>query len=480
MTIRNPRQAKCDVLAEDAQTGGQSLNSAQREFLASDSTAPEPIVLCVDDEESILSSLKRALRKQPFTLLVASSGEEALTLLANNNVDLIISDMRMPNMSGAQLLSKACDTWPDTVRVLLTGYADMESTVSAINDGHIFRYINKPWNNDDLVVAIHSALEHKRLKDANAALTQLTKKQNAELLAFNTELESKVTERTQELADAHNQLNQIYTELSDSYQSAIRVFAQLIEMRESGTRHHSQKVAETCTKLSEVLTMNDSERSDLKNAALLHDIGKMSFSDEFMSIPYSKMTKEEKTKYHTHPGIGQAALLSIPALDNTGLIIRAHHERIDGTGFPDGLAGDTIPIAARIIAVAADFDDLQHGLLLDRPLSTAETLAYLKEKAGTHYDKSVVDAIIDLANESIEEGAAVFREHTVHISDLKPGMRTADDITASNGMLLLSTGQELTESLIHRISQCLNDTGGSKLVLVMKPANDPQDLNSAH
>ncbi|MBX2839349.1 MAG: response regulator [Gammaproteobacteria bacterium] len=448
------------------------MNSAQRDILASDSAAPEPIVLCVDDEESVLSSLKRALRKQPFTLLTANSGEEALTLMADNTVDLIISDMRMPSMSGVQLLSKVYDTWPDTVRILLTGYADMESTVSAINDCHIFRYLNKPWNNDGLLVAINSALEHKHLKDENTALTELTKKQNAELLAFNAKLESKVDERTRELAEANDQLNQFYAELSDSYQSAIRVFAQLIELRESGTRHHSQKVAETCAKLSEVLTMSDAERSDLKNAALLHDIGKMSYSDDFMSTPYSKMTKDEKQKYHTHPGIGQAALLSIPALDNTGLIIRAHHERVDGTGFPDGLVGDSIPIPARIIAVAADFDDLQNGLLLDRPLSTAEALAYLKEKSGKHYDKSVVDAIINLANKTTEDKSGVFKTHTVHVKDLKPGMRTADNITDSNGMLLLSAGQELTESLILRISQCLNDTGGSELISVMNPAND--------
>lgn len=427
-----------------------------------------PVVLCVDDEASILASLKRALRKQPFEVLIANSGEEALALFETRKIDLIISDMRMPTMSGADLLARVFNQWPDTIRILLTGYADMESTVSAINDGQIFRYLNKPWNNDDLTVAINGALEHKRLRDENATLIELTKKQNAELVEFNTELESKVQARTAELADANDKLNQTYNELSESYQSAISVFSNLIELREGANHHHSQTVADTCREIGEALKLSDADMRDLQNAAILHDIGKIGFADEFNSTPRSKLTLDQKKTYRIHPGVGQAALLSIPALEETGRIIRAHHEQIDGKGFPDGLKGDEIPLAARIISVAADFDDLQTGMLLDRPLSTAASLEHLKSLEGTHYDRDVVQTLAELINSTDDESTETKREYSVHASDLQPGMCTARNITAPNGMLLLGAGQELSESLIERINLCLDDTGGSKLVSIVR------------
>ena len=430
-----------------------------------------PTVLCVDDETSILASLKRALRKQPYDVVTANSGDEAIAFLESRKVDLIISDMRMPSMSGAELLTRVYQQWPDTIRILLTGYADMESTVAAINGGQIFRYLNKPWNNDELVVAIDNALDHKRLKDEHAALTALTTKQNEELKVFNTALESKVEARTQELASAHDKLNETYDALRDSYQSAIRVFAQLVELREGSSHHHSQNVADTSRQIGERLDLSAEDMTDLQNAAVLHDIGQLGFSDELVSTPVNTLSADQMKIYRTHPGIGQGALLSIPALEHTGNLIRAHHEQFDGKGFPDGLAGEDIPLGARIIAIAADFDDLQTGLLLGRPLSTAEALDHLQGKAGTHYDPQLVDIMKELVSEPAGDSSSALQEYSVHLSDLQPGMKTARNITAQNGMLLLGAGQVLTESLISRINRCLDDTGGSKLVAIVKQSN---------
>ncbi len=438
-------------------------------------TLPEatqsPTILCVDDETSILSSLQRALRKQPYTVLTANSGSEALSILETQDVDLVISDMRMPNMNGAELLSQVNSRWPSTLRILLTGYADMESTVSAINDGHIFRYLQKPWNNDEIAVEIDNALSHKKLIDENAALTELTAKQNEELLEFNAMLESKVEARTQELAEVNDQLVQTHDALQTSYESAIRVFAQLVELREGSSHHHSHQVADTSRLIGEHLSLDATAMRDLQNAALLHDIGQIGFTDEMVSTPIEAMTVEQQKTHHTHPGIGQAALLSIPALEKTGRLIRAHHERIDGKGFPDGLIGDAIPIESRIIAVAADFDDLQHGLLLNRQLSTSEALDHLRARAGTHYDEAVIDALLALISQPADEHTEALQNYSVHLNDLQSGMKTAKNITARNGMLLLGAGQVLNDSLIERIQQCLDDTGGSKLITVVKPDN---------
>ncbi|MFT4810246.1 MAG: response regulator RpfG family c-di-GMP phosphodiesterase [Glaciecola sp.] len=126
-------------------------------------TKPLMTVLCVDDELDIIHAMKRLLRKQNYNLLFASSGEKALEIMRQNNVDLIISDMRMPAMSGAELLEKVATSYPNSYRILLTGYTDMESTVSATNKGKILKYIQKPWDNDELISSIEEGLEKVKL-----------------------------------------------------------------------------------------------------------------------------------------------------------------------------------------------------------------------------------------------------------------------------------------------------------------------------
>jgi len=124
-------------------------------------------VLCVDDELDIIHAIKRLLRRQNYNVLFTSSGEKALKIMQQNDVHLIISDMRMPSMSGAELLEKVAKSYPHSYRILLTGYADMESTVSAINGGKINKYLKKPWDNDELISSIEDGLENVRLKNIN-------------------------------------------------------------------------------------------------------------------------------------------------------------------------------------------------------------------------------------------------------------------------------------------------------------------------
>ena len=144
-------------------------------------TRPLMTVLCVDDELDIIHAMKRLLRKQNYHLLFASSGEKALEIMQHNDVHLIISDMKMPTMSGAELLEKVTTSYPNSYRILLTGYADMESTVSAINKGKIHRYLQKPWDNDELISSIEEGLEKVRLKNENKHMQKLLKKQNISL-----------------------------------------------------------------------------------------------------------------------------------------------------------------------------------------------------------------------------------------------------------------------------------------------------------
>ena len=159
----------------------------------------ERTVLCVDDELNVLRSLKRLLRKEPFRLLIAESGAEALEVLKKEEVHVVCSDYRMPGMTGTELLSKVAELYPLTVRVVLSGYADIAAIVEAINNGHIYRFLSKPWNDEQLKANLKSCLEHQELIESHHRLTEELVQRNAELRSLSERQQSLIEERTRSL-----------------------------------------------------------------------------------------------------------------------------------------------------------------------------------------------------------------------------------------------------------------------------------------
>ena len=204
------------------------------------SPAEVPVLLLVDDEPAILSALRRLLRPEGYTLHLAESGHAGLELLEREKVDLVISDMRMPEMDGAQFLEQVRLRWPDITRLLLTGYADISSTIDAINRGEIYRYISKPWVDSDLMLIIRGALESARLRNENQRLLELTQRQNAELTELNASLEDKVKQRTQEIEQINDFLNLANEQLKQNFLTSIKVFSNLMEAARGLNRSVSQ------------------------------------------------------------------------------------------------------------------------------------------------------------------------------------------------------------------------------------------------
>ena len=165
-------------------------------------------VLCVDDEENILSSLRRLLRREPYRLLTASSGAQGLEILSRNEVDIVVSDQRMPDMSGTDFLKQVKTLYPDVTRIILTGYTDVDSITEAINEGHIYKFFLKPWNDSHLMLEIRQALEQHKLIKANTTLHATVVKQNQDLQMVNENLERIVAQRTQAL-EIQNQALQL-------------------------------------------------------------------------------------------------------------------------------------------------------------------------------------------------------------------------------------------------------------------------------
>ena len=184
-----------------------------------------PKVLLVDDEESILNSLRRLLRSQPYDVLLATSGAQALEILTQQPVDLVMSDARMPNMDGATLLAHVHELYPATTRIMLTGYADPAAIIKAINEGRINRYISKPWNDDEMLVTLRQALEHQHSERERQRLEQLAQVQNDQLKLLNSTLEKHVAARTAELQQTADMLDLAYEELKHSYVTGTEVFS---------------------------------------------------------------------------------------------------------------------------------------------------------------------------------------------------------------------------------------------------------------
>ncbi len=411
---------------------------------------PTPTLLFVDDEPNILSSLRRLFHGKGYRLLLANGGAEGLASLEREPVDLVISDMRMPGMDGAQFLEQVRLRWPAVVRILLTGYADIGSTIAAINRGEIYRYIAKPWDDNDIVLIVRDAVARKRLEEENARLLTLTQQQNESLRELNSGLEAKVAERTAALREAMAKLEQANGNLRRNFLNTVHAFSGLIEMREGSLGGHSRRVADHARTLARRMGMDESGVQEVMLAGLLHDIGKIGLPDDVLKKPFNALTADERALLVRHPVTGELALMAVESLKGAAALIRHHHERFDGTGFPDGLKGLAIPLGARILAVVNDYDALQLGTLVNRPLSAGEARTFLLDNSGKRYDPQVVQEFVTVLTQVRGHAAVEFAQRP---AALRPGMVLARDLIHRDGYLLLARGFVLDARMIDQLAR---------------------------
>ncbi|MCE1241316.1 MAG: response regulator [Azonexaceae bacterium] len=415
-------------------------------------TTEAPGLLLVDDEANILSALRRLFRPHGYRIFTAESGTAGLELLDRESIDLVISDMRMPEMDGATFLKQVRERRPAVMRILLTGYADITSTVAAINEGEIYRYIAKPWNDNEVLTVVREALDRQRLESENRRLTALTQAQNEELKTLNAGLEHKVAERTAELRQALAFVEQAHGELKKSFLTSVQVFAGLIELRSGPAGKplagHGRRVAELARQLGQRMGLSEADGQNLMLAGLLHDIGKLGLPDELLGKPYNTLTGEQRARVMKHPLVGQNLLIGIDRFKDAALLVRHHHECYDGNGYPDRLAGIAIPLGARLLAVVNDYDALQVGTLVQRPLKAQEALDFLIENRGKRYDPAAVDAFVTMISETLRNEPVELPLRTMH---LKPGMLVSRDLLHRDGYLLLATGSTLNADIIGQL-----------------------------
>src|SRR5215510_6993174 len=350
----------------------------------------EHTVLFVDDEVNILKALQRLLRAEDMNVLCASRAAEALDLLEKHPTQVVVTDQRMPEMSGVDFLAVVRERHPDMVRMMLTGYTEMNVAVDAINRGEIYRLITKPWNDDELRATIRQAFDHADLKAEIKRLNQVTREQNFRLQDMNRNLEGKVRDRTKQLAEKHQQLRRAYVQ-------TVGALAEAVDAKDAYTRGHSERVGVYASKIAREMGFAKDFIERVYIAGLLHDVGKIGVRDAVITKP-ARLTQEEYDEIRKHPEIGAKILEPVDFLKDIASCVRHHHEWFDGSdrGYPDRLCGDQIPLPSRIILVA----DTVEAMTSDRPYRKALTLeavvSEIHKYSGTQFDPKVTDACIRL------------------------------------------------------------------------------------
>jgi response regulator RpfG family c-di-GMP phosphodiesterase len=320
-------------------------------------------LLIVDDELPNVRLLERLFLKD-YYCLTASSGEEAIALLDQHEVAVIITDQRMPRMTGIELLKRSATRRPHMVRILLTGYTDLEALVEAVNCGLVYMYVSKPWNNDDLKLRVSRAVE----------LYENNKRQHS--LAANND---RLTARIKEMKLGF-----------------VRATAGILQMHDLYLCLHAVRVSRCADVIGERLALGEDQLSDLTAAAFLHDLGAVGTAGEL----YSRFATDENFFLPENHVARAAEVVSCVAdLKDTADMIRYHYENFDGSGAPLGLIGDQIPLTVRILRVAKEFDLLTNPRNPQHALSHGAAMDKLQEGSGREFDPLVVQTFTDVADD---------------------------------------------------------------------------------
>jgi len=332
-------------------------------------------ILIVDDEPANLRLLERLFRRD-YQVITAASGREALELLGQHDVALLITDQRMPGMTGIELLKSTVPLRPHMVRMILTGYTDVSALVEAINCEHVYKYVTKPWNNDDLRLTVERALEHYETVKSRNVLEQANQR---------------LSLRLQEMACG-----------------VVRAIADALEAKDEYVYGHARRVSSYATAIGRRMRLDVNRLEEISRAALLHDIGKIGTPESLLLKP-STPSDEERAVMQLHSERGARIISGVPEMAEIANAIQFHHEHFDGTGYPTGLQGEGIPLTSRIIRVADAYDAMTSPRPSHRACDHDAAIAQLKLKSGKEFDPKVVDAFCGLAalaeiRQSIAEG----------------------------------------------------------------------------
>jgi response regulator RpfG family c-di-GMP phosphodiesterase len=311
-------------------------------------------ILFVDDDRLSLEIAISLFSAQGIEILTASNATEALEIIRQQEIAVIVTDNYMPGITGLELLDRLKDISPDTVKILMTAYADLTCALAAINLSEVFRFIVKPWKHEDILRVVAEGISRHHLLQS----------------------------------------------LRKDEEDVLRSLAQTIELKDPSTKGHCDRVAILALLLAEALNLPRDMKREIKYGSWLHDCGKIGVSEKILNGCMQLNDQELATmKMHSDWGADVAAKANLSQVAHN--IIHYHHERYDGTGYPTGISGDKIPIEARIVAVADVFDALMNDRPYRRRLPAEKTFAILRSMAGSTLDPELVELFLSLITEKL-------------------------------------------------------------------------------
>jgi response regulator RpfG family c-di-GMP phosphodiesterase len=326
-------------------------------------------VLVVDDEEGVRRLLCRRLSGLGYRCGDAASAREVLDRLSSQTFDLVLLDVRMPGGSGADLVPEIASSYPDTAVIMATAVDDVQVAVDCMRGGAL-DYLTKPFNFDVVAMSVQRALERKRME--------------MELREYRENLEQKVSE----------QAEKIRQDLLNS----VKALANALEAKDEYTSGHSSRVTDIAVAISEQMRLPQEDIERIRLAGQTHDIGKIGVQEGILRRP-GRLTDEEFAHVQRHPAKGERILTPIIEDREVLAMVRHHHEKYDGTGYPDGLKGEEIPLGARILAVADAYDAMTSERPYRSALRDEQARAEIRRGRGSQFDPAVVDACIGLFRE---------------------------------------------------------------------------------
>jgi len=306
-------------------------------------------LLLVDDDPDVLATLARGFRRK-YTILTASGGAQAIEFINTEQIDLIICDQRMPDITGDQVLKHADQHQPESIRILLTGYSDMDLLVNCVNEAHIYQYISKPWEPDDLKLMVQRALES---------------------------------------LDLQRQLDVAHQQLATAYRDTVVMLCMAAEGKDEDTSSHLFRVQYYTEALAEAMGYSKEDAEHMGLMSMLHDIGKLYVPDAILKKP-AKLDNEEWGVMKKHPLHGVKILGENPFYQQAREISAGHHEKFDGTGYPKGLVGEQTPLEARIVKLADVFDALTSKRPYKEPWSMGDAMKLIEDESGLSFDPNIV------------------------------------------------------------------------------------------
>lgn len=362
-------------------------------------TQDELDLLIIDDDDGLLSLLTETFTEQGLSVSAANSIRDARDKLAHHSFKVVLSDHNLTDGNGVDFLAELGGSGVKAVPILMTGLTELSVAVEAINRGKVFKFVTKPLDLMALLQAVRRAIDHYaslrtresmtyNMLEHTKRLAQETETQERKLRLATRRIrnEEKTVERQR------GQIETLYTEIQQAYLHTVTSLTAAIEAKDRYTKGHSVRVFHYCTLILDALGLPESSRTDLRFASVLHDLGKIGISDAILLKP-GRLTEEEYRVMATHPVLTDDILKPLPFLAKVRTIIREHHERFDGKGYPAGRKGAEISLEGRILAVADAYDAMRSDRAYRRALTQDAAIHELQKESGAQFCPLCVGAL---------------------------------------------------------------------------------------